>query len=719
RPPRVVRYDGDDPYLGVAADKGTATFSDIANGISEERNFWLGDAFASGGSVGYDHKVMGITAKGAWESVKRHFREMGVDCQSEDFSVLGIGDMMGDVFGNGMLLSKNICLKAAFNHMHIFLDPNPDSASSWKERDRLFKLPRSSWEDYDQSLISKGGGIYSRFDKSISLTTEIKSWLKIKEDELTPQDLIKRLLLAEVDLIWNGGIGTYVKSSEESHGDVGDSANNSLRVDGNQLKCKMFGEGGNLGMTQNGRVEFSQAGGRVNADFNDNSAGVDCSDHEVNIKILLKAMMEDGLHDIKSRNKLLASMTDNVSELVLRNNYSQTQTLSFMEYLSASRIGAKAHFIRGLEKKGILDRDIEFLPSDAELKRLQKNGEGLTRPELCVLLSYSKLDLFAQLLKSEVLSDPWFHTMLIKYFPDNLQNIDKQYMYSHRLKKEIIGTVLTSQVVDRMGATFVERMHEDTGADTASICKAYLIVVELFDLNDIWDNIEKHDLKVKAEDQTETFVSIWNFVRQSTRWILNNIGHQLDIQQQINDLQTGVKQFQQDINDFITETDARQMNKHNASLLRKGFEDLLAHQIASMPYLKSAMDVVMVANRTKILVKQAAAIYFPLGKSLNLLWLQKMIEKLTVENQWHVNARGGLRDDLYMHHAGLTSSLIKKYGTKLSGDKVLIQWLNDYPQEVKAVKAMMTGIRAEKQIDYATVMVAINSLSNLAAAIKN
>ena len=718
-PPKdVVRHDEDDPYLVVAADKGTATFSDIANGISEERGFWLGDAFASGGSAGYDHKGMGITAKGAWESVKRHFRELGVNCQEEDFSVVGIGDMMGDVFGNGMLLSKHICLKAAFNHLHIFLDPNPDSASSWKERERLFKLPRSSWEDYNKKLISKGGGVYSRADKAIPISPEVKAWLKIREDELAPQELIHRLLLSEVDLIWNGGIGTYVKASTESHADAGDSANNALRVDGNQLKCKVIGEGGNLGLTQKGRIEYALNGGKVNTDFIDNSAGVDCSDHEVNIKILLKAMMEDGHYDMQSRNKLLASMTDEVSRLVLHNNYMQTQTLSFMAHLSSNRIGAKAHMIRLLENKGLLDRDIEFLPSDSELERRRKNNEGLTRPELCVLLSYAKLDLYDQVIESDVLNDPWLNCLLVNYFPKKLHKVDFKYLDNHRLKREIIGTILTSQIIDRMGATFVVRMHEDTGADVGAICQAFYIVVELFELNKLWHGIEDHDGIVEVSKQIEAFVAIWKFVRQNIRWVLNNLGHQLDIEKNYSTLNTGVKQFRKNFTKYISDADQNAMDRVTHALDKQGFNAKLAEDIAALPYLSAAMDVVRVANQQKVTVKQAADTYFPLGKMLNLLWLQDMIEQLKVNNQWHVHARGGLRDDLSEYHAQLTASILKRYGISKNSDETLDKWTDEFGNKVKNVKDMMASIKVEKNVDYPTIMVAVNSLSHLVTATK-
>ncbi|MCX7543816.1 NAD-glutamate dehydrogenase [Marinicella gelatinilytica] len=715
-PDNVVRYDDDDPYLVVAADKGTATFSDIANGISIERNFWLGDAFASGGSVGYDHKGMGITARGAWESVKRHFREMNIDCQKQDFSVVGIGDMGGDVFGNGMLLSKHICLKAAFNHMHIFLDPNPDSASTWKERKRLFEMPRSSWEDFNQKLISKGGGVYSRFDKAIPLSKEVKDWLKLKQDDIAPQDLIKKLLQSEVDLIWNGGIGTYVKSSEESHADVGDSANNSLRVNGNELRCLVFGEGGNLGMTQRGRIEYAKTGGRLNADFIDNSAGVDCSDHEVNIKILLQQMVKDGQMDLPARNKLLADMTSEVSRLVLTNNYRQNKILSFMLHVSPERIGAKAHLIKTLENNGLLDREVEFLPSEAELKTRQQNGEGLYSPELCVVLSYSKIDLFKKLLASDVLEDPWLRDVMVHYFPKQLQSIDAKYLDNHQLKREIIGTVLTSQIVDRMGATFMMRMNEDTGADVSTIALAYFLVVELFNLNDLWQAIDDHDGVVMADDQLKALKSIWSFVRHGVRWTLNNIGHNIDLQAQLKQLQSGVNAFKADFEQYITPADNQVFDRELKSLADKGFHKKIARQLAALPYINAALDVVKVANDEKVSVKSAADMYFPLGQYLNLVWLNSMVEKLPVDSHWHVHARGDLRDDLSEHHAELTAALIRRYGTKKSAQKVMDQWLHDQQKMVDNVKQLMTSIKSDKQADYATVMVAVNSLSNLVSA---
>ena len=445
-PPDVVRHDEDDPYLVVAADKGTATFSDIANGIAQGRNFWLGDAFASGGSVGYDHKGMGITAKGAWEGVKRHFRELGTDIQKEPFTVVGIGDMSGDVFGNGMLLSPQIRLQAAFNHLHIFLDPDPDPKTSFAERQRLFRMDRSSWADYDRKLISRGGGIYSRQDKVIPLSEQVREWLGTEAEQLSPPELIRELLKAPVDLLWNGGIGTYVKASSESHSDTGDLVNSPLRVNGEDLRCKVVGEGGNLGFTQLGRIEYALGGGCINTDFIDNSAGVDCSDHEVNIKILLDQVMRAGKLKLTARNNLLAKMTDEVSDLVLRSNYLQTQALSMMVMLTGPRLGAKQHFISVLEDEGLLDRDLENLPDDEELSARRKRDEGLTRPELSVLLSYSKIRLYQKLLNSKVPEDKYLGRELVRYFPEPLQKKFSKEMAGHRLKREIIATQVTNSL---------------------------------------------------------------------------------------------------------------------------------------------------------------------------------------------------------------------------------------------------------------------------------
>ncbi|HXS03811.1 MAG TPA: NAD-glutamate dehydrogenase, partial [Rhodanobacter sp.] len=541
-PHDVVRHDDDDPYLVVAADKGTATFSDIANAISIEHDYWLGDAFASGGSHGYDHKGMGITAKGAWESVKRHFRSLGRDCQTQDFTCVGIGDMSGDVFGNGMMLSEHIRLLAAFDHRHVFLDPDPDAARTFVERQRLFKVPRSSWDDYDKSLISAGGGVYPRSAKSIPISPEVRAVLGLKPDveHLAPSDLLSAILRAPVDLLWNGGIGTYVKSSAETHADVGDRANNALRVNGADLRCRIVGEGGNLGMTQKGRIEAAQKGVLLNTDFIDNSAGVDTSDHEVNIKILLNDAVQRGELSFDARNTQLAAMTDEVGQLVLWDNYRQNQAITLMEHQSVGRIGSMAHFIRTLEAEGTLDRQVENLPSEAELTERKTRGIGLTRPELAVLLSYDKLRLFQQMLDSDVPEDPYLSKELVRYFPEPLHEKYAEHMQRHRLKREIIATAVTNSTINRMGATFMMRMQEDTGQGPAAIAKAYTAAREILDARALWALIEALDSKVAEDTQVDAIKQIWSLLRHMTRWLLNRPGGSLDIAENVARYQDGV-----------------------------------------------------------------------------------------------------------------------------------------------------------------------------------
>ncbi|HEX6832463.1 MAG TPA: NAD-glutamate dehydrogenase domain-containing protein, partial [Rudaea sp.] len=553
-PQNCVRHDADDPYLVVAADKGTATFSDIANAISAEHGFWLGDAFASGGSVGYDHKGMGITAKGAWESVKRHFRALGRDCQSEDFTCVGIGDMSGDVFGNGMLLSRHIRLLAAFDHRHIFLDPNPDAAGSFVERERMFKLPRSSWADYDAKLISKGGGIFPRSAKSIPVSPEVRAALGIEGnvDALSPNDLMKAILKAPVDLLWNGGIGTYVKAESETNADAGDRANNAIRINGKDLRCKLVGEGGNLGCTQRGRIEAALNGVLLNTDFIDNSAGVDTSDHEVNIKILLNDAVQRNELTMEARNKQLAAMTDEVERLVLNDNYRQNQAISLMERMSVARLGSKQHFIRTLEAQGLLDRQIEFLPSDAEFAERKARGLGLTRPELSILLSYSKIVLFQQLLDSDVPEDPYLSKELRRYFPEPLQEKYAAHMERHRLKREIIATAVTNSMVNRMGATFVMRMGEDTGKTPAQVARAFNIAREVLDARSLWSDIEALDGKVNGNTQIDALLVIWSTLRGMTRWLLNHAEATLDIADAVKRYHDGMRDLRRRLADAIT-----------------------------------------------------------------------------------------------------------------------------------------------------------------------
>ncbi|HET6662307.1 MAG TPA: NAD-glutamate dehydrogenase, partial [Rubrobacter sp.] len=554
-PPDVTRYDDDDPYLVVAADKGTATFSDIANELSAEYDFWLGDAFASGGSVGYDHKEMGITARGAWESVSRHFRELGKNIQSEDFTVVGIGDMSGDVFGNGMLLSRHTKLVGAFNHMHIFLDPDPDPEKSFEERERLFRLPRSSWTDYDESLISEGGGIFPRTAKSIPLSPQVREMLDIEAESMTPTELINAMLKAEVDLLWNGGIGTYVKASSESNAEVGDRANDALRANGDQLRCHVVGEGGNLGFTQRGRLEYALRGGRIYMDAIDNSAGVDCSDHEVNIKILLDASVEAGDMTEKQRNELLASMTDEVGNLVLRDNYQQTQAISQALALAYSMVDVHARYIHALEHEGRLDRGLEFLPSDEELGERRSENKGLTAPELAILLSYSKITIYQVLLSSDAPEDPYLSRELERYFPTPLRERFREQIHEHRLHRQITATHVTNSLVNRNGPSFVFRLGEETGAAAPDIARAYMAAREIFDMRTLWDGVEALDNTVEARVQTRIMLNARKLVERATRWLLRYRRAPLNVGTTISHFSEGAAELSERIPELLLDGD--------------------------------------------------------------------------------------------------------------------------------------------------------------------
>lgn len=714
-PPKdVVRHDNDDPYLVVAADKGTATFSDIANGIAREHGFWLDDAFASGGSVGYDHKAMGITAKGAWESVKRHFRAMGRDSQKQDFTCVGIGDMSGDVFGNGMLLSKHIRLLAAFDHRHIFLDPNPDAAATFKERQRMFKLPRSSWDDYDKKLISKGGGVYPRSAKSIPLSPEIKAALGIDSGiaAMSPTELLSAILKSPVDLLWNGGIGTYVKASSESNADVGDRANNALRVNGNDLRCKVVGEGGNLGLTQLGRIEAALNGVLLNTDFIDNSAGVDTSDHEVNIKILLNAQVQAKKLKLEDRNKLLASMTDEVADLVLNDNYRQNQAISLMHRMSLTRLGSKQHFIRTLESQGLLDRQIEYLPSDAEIAERKARGLGLTRPELSVLLSYSKLVAFQQMLDSDVPEDPYLSKELVRYFPAPLQQKYAKAMEQHRLKREIIATAVTNSTINRMGATFLLRMQEDSGRTPGEVAKAFTITRETLDARDLWAQIDALDGKVAESTQIDALQVIWSLQRSFTRWLLSRPGA-------IPDIATAVERYHDGFRDIragqgiLPDSQRPTYEAALADWAKKGVPADLGGQLSALPYLEPCCDIIELARERKLKPVDVAKVHFRLGDALRVPWLIEQIDGLTVDGRWHAVARGALRDELASQLRTLVGQVLSMPGK--DPDEKVRAWLQRDDQSLRFTLAMLNELATQKTLDYPTASVAVQRLSQLAS----
>jgi glutamate dehydrogenase len=713
-PQDCMRHDADDPYLVVAADKGTATFSDIANAVSAEHGFWLGDAFASGGSVGYDHKVMGITAKGGWESVKRHFRALGRDCQSEDFTCTGVGDMSGDVFGNGMLLSKHTRLIAAFDHRHIFLDPNPDAAKSFVERERMFRLPRSSWADYDAKLISAGGGVFPRSAKTIPLSPEVRAALGIEGDgeTLAPNELMRAILKAPVDLLWNGGIGTYVKAKTESNADAGDRANNAIRINGEELRCKLVGEGGNLGFTQRGRIEAALNGVLLNTDFIDNSAGVDTSDHEVNIKILLNDAVQRGELTMDGRNTLLASMTDEVERLVLLDNYRQNQAISLMARMSVSRLGAKQHFIRTLEAEGLLDRQLEYLPSEAEFAERRARGLGLTRPELSILLSYSKIVLFQQLLDSDVPEDSYLSKELRRYFPGPLQDKYASHMERHRLKREIIATAVTNSMVNRMGATFVLRMGEDTGKTPAQVARAFNIAREVFDAREMWAGIEALDGKVNGNTQIDALLVIWGALRNSTRWVLNHSEVTLDIAAAVARYHKGMRDLRKHLAEAITPRELARYEADKQRWLDAGFPAELAADLAVLPTPGSGLDIIHVAADHKLKVERAAEVYFALGEALHLSWLMGKIEELPVESRWHAHARGSLRDELYTQHRALTAQVLE-HGDSGKGADIVAAWLGRDDPALKFTLGMFADMRTQAVTDYPIVSVAVRRLAQL------
>jgi len=602
-PANVVRHDGDDPYLVVAADKGTATFSDIANGVSKDYGFWLGDAFASGGSAGYDHKKMAITARGGWISVERHFHEMGRNIAAEDFTCTGIGDMAGDVFGNGMLLSKHTRLVAAFNHQHIFIDPTPDAGASFAERQRLFNLPRSSWKDYDAKLLSAGGGIYERSAKIIELGDEAVKALGLSKNKFSPDDLIRAILLAPVDLLWNGGIGTYVKATDESHEQVGDRANNTVRVNGNELRCKVVGEGGNLGLTQNGRIEYARNGGRINTDAIDNSAGVDCSDHEVNIKIAFSHLVADGKLTLEKRDEVLEAMTDDVAALVLKDNKLQTLALTVAEQVGGAKLESQVNLMHVLEKKGALTRNIEYLPTDQQLGELKSKHAGLTRPELAVLLAYSKMDLYKSLIESDVLSDAYFENELMHYFPTVMQRDYRAAILAHPLRREIIGTMLTNSLINRMGCTFVNDLTESSGAEAGDIASAYAIVRDTFNLRDHWRALDALTGKIPVAQQAELFTRLQHFIRDLVIWLLVNTKRPLaidDIKKRI------ISPAQKRMASMPQSESARQKA---ALLMQQGAPVALAEFLANMDAYSTTFDIVHLAAENHIAEEAVAALY--------------------------------------------------------------------------------------------------------------
>lgn len=718
-PANVVRHDGDDPYLVVAADKGTATFSDIANGIAQQYGFWLDDAFASGGSAGYDHKKMGITSRGVWVSVKRHFRELGLNPEEQDFTVVGIGDMAGDVFGNGMLMSRHTKLIGAFNHMHIFLDPDPDPAKSYEERKRLFQLPRSAWTDYNPELISAGGGVFNRSAKSIKLSPEIMRALDTDKDTMVPNELIRAMLKAPVDLIWNGGIGTFVKATEETHADAGDRTNDNIRLDGVELRAKCIAEGGNLGMTQLGRIEYSLNGGIVNTDFIDNSAGVDCSDHEVNIKILLNQLIAEGKMTREERNVLLEQMTNEVAELVLLDNYEQTQMLSLESSVSMQSMDLFRQFINDFEKLGRLNRKLEYLPDDKALVERRSTSRPLTRPEIAILLAYSKMYLKQDILASSLPEDPFFDKYLLTAFPKPLREKYLPEMKEHSLRREIVATQLCKGISDRMGINFVERLQRETGASIDFIIRAFSIAESIYRMEEIWQQITALDNKVTSEVQYRMMLHVYFLVRRATRWFLRNRKSNIDIQQTIADFSAPIAELTTQLPQLLDGPDKAAFDAVKAYFTEQGVPEKLADYVASANALFTSLDIVEASRKYTLSLAEVAQTYYSLGNRLELNWLRELMNQYVVENQWDELARAGFRDDLDRVQRKLCARVLtmKSKDTKeRTIDQRIEKWINRHQFLIERWQKLIADVKSSDIVGFVTYSVVLRELFDFAQA---
>ena len=710
-PKDVLRHDGDDTYLVVAADKGTATFSDIANSISTAYGFWLDDAFASGGSAGYDHKGMGITARGAWESVKRHFREMGINTQTTDFTVVGVGDMSGDVFGNGMLLSEHIRLVLAFDHRHVFIDPNPDAATTYAERRRLFDLPRSSWGDYDTKLISEGGGVFPRSAKSIPITPQMITALGLKAGTtaLTPAELIHAALKAPVDLLWNGGIGTYVKAATETNDQIGDRANDQIRVDGQQLRCKVVGEGGNLGCSQLGRIEAAQNGIRINTDAIDNSAGVDTSDHEVNIKIALTEQVRSGKLTLPKRNALLASMTDDVAYAVLRDNYEQNVLLGNARVQSGSMLTVHARFMNELEKTGGLDRELEFLPSDAQIQARFKAGEGLTSPEFAVLVAYAKLALKDALLPTALPDDPWFEETLADYFPEKLRKTYRKDLLEHPLRREIITNSVANSLVNRGGITFAFRTMEETGATPEAVARAFIVCREIFGLTSFVDAVEALDNIVSTEAQSGLYLEFRRLLDRAVRWFVTNRSS-IDIKREIDRYAAAHRTLSPLIGDILVGAESRRHAARTKSLVAEGIPPELAARTAGLLDSYSVLDLIDVALETGRDLESVARTYFFISERFTIDALLGAVSALPRQSRWDSLARGALRDDLYTVLEAITRSVIDGQDPKSTPEEAVDAWFAANADVMERMKGVLTAVDKLAEPGIAPLSVALRTL---------
>lgn len=711
-PDKTVTYDHDDPYLVVAADKGTATFSDIANSVSKEYNFWLQDAFASGGSEGYDHKKMGITARGAWVSVVRHFMELGKNIDKEEFTVAAIGDMSGDVFGNGMLLSNNIRLQAAFNHLHIFIDPNPNSKTSFEERKRLFKLPRSSWSDYNQNLISKGGAIFSRAQKNIKLSKEIKNLLDITTDSVTPDELISFILKAKVDLLWNGGIGTYIKASDENNSEVSDRISESVRINASDLKCEIIGEGGNLGITQRGRIEFALMGKKINTDAIDNAAGVDCSDHEVNIKIALMSAIQNKKLSVANRSKLLESMTDEVAKLVLNNNRLQTQIITVEENLGHKQLDNQSRLLNTLSKNNLLNRKIEFLPNFKEIQKRKLENKGLLRPELAIILAYTKMDLYNKIIESSLVNDPYFENMLINYFPVQLRDKFSDEIKNHRLRKEIIATEIVNSVINRAGFTFINQLSDETGKTFAEIAKTFIIIRDIFDLQSIWTQIEELDHTIPYNIQAKLFQEINNLIYRMTSRFLK-LNKKFAIDKNIKYFIEVRENLYKNIKNILPKESIEYHNEKVNNYKEMSVPNKLSDQIAALDSLSSICDIINITNNYDIDLLDVAKLYFKIGDKLHFKWLLEKTSHIAINSHWDTISVKSIIEEIFDYQLLITKKVIKVNLTLKEKDLSNIDnWLSQHIADFDKYEHFIAELKSNIAIDLSIAVVATNNIKN-------
>ncbi|GAA0924975.1 NAD-glutamate dehydrogenase [Pseudonocardia zijingensis] len=718
-PPDVVRHDGDDSYLVVAADKGTARFSDVANDVAASYGFWLGDAFASGGSVGYDHKAMGITARGAWESVKRHFRELGIDTQTQEFTVVGVGDMSGDVFGNGMLLSRHIRLLAAFDHRHVFVDPNPDPAASYAERERMFALPRSSWDDYDRSVISKGGGVWPRTAKSVPIGPEIRAALGIADgvDRLSPPELIAAILRAPADLLWNGGIGTYVKASDETHADAGDKANDAVRADASELRVKVVGEGGNLGLTQRGRIEFARRGGKINTDAIDNSAGVDCSDHEVNIKILLDRLVAKGELEQEARNAVLLEMTDEVAELVLADNRDQNEVLGIGRAHAPAMVSVHARLTADLEARRGLDRTIEVLPDEAGFAALEKAGAGLTSPELATLLAHTKLDLTAQVLNTDLPDAAAFAARLPEYFPQAVRERFAAAVREHPLRREIVTTLLVNEMVDGAGMTYAFRLGEELSAGPTDAMRSYAVTTAVYDLPELWRELRSPEIPTSLSD--ELVLESRRLLDRASRWFLTNRPQPLAVGAEVSRFAATVRELRADLPTFLRGREQAGVEMRAAELRAAGLDADAAMRNAVLVYSYGLLDVVELTelserDREAREPQEVAALYYGLSEHLGVDSALTSVTALERGDRWHALARLALRDDLYASLRAITLDALREAGPGTSVERSIALWEKANASRLVRARAALQEVGKAGQLDLATLSVVSRQLRGLA-----